>query len=243
MIPRLIDVWPKLVIVEGIMGSGKSLTTLNLADRLEASGIPAIGITEGVAPHPIRFDWDEPWNDMRPAQLAEACIAKWRAYVESALAAERISVVDGQLFHGNLTSLFLLEADVDMIAAYCRAIVAVIEPLRPLLIYFRQDDVDRAIRVIATQRGETWVDYQVDWKLESPYARRRGLAGLDGLIALYRDYRALTDQLFADLDIPKISIENSRQEWAAYDDIIDRVLMDMGAISQVPALLDSAKPA
>ena len=225
------------------MGSGKSLTTLSLADRLEASAIPAIGITEGVAPHPIRFDWDQPWNEMRPAELAEACIAKWRAYVDSALAAERISVVDGQLFHGNLTSLFLLEADVDMIAAYCRAIVAVIKPLRPLLIYFHQDDIDSAIRVVSAERGEKWVDYQINWKLESPYATRRGLAGLDGLIALYRDYRALTDQLFADLDIPKISIENSRQEWATYDGIIDRVLMDVNAISQVPALLKPAKPA
>ena len=63
-----------------------------------------------------------------------------------ALIAERISIVDGQLFHGNLTSLLLLEADVDMIAAYCREIVAVIKPLRPLLIHFHQDDVDSAIR-------------------------------------------------------------------------------------------------
>lgn len=68
----------------------------------------------------------------------------------------------------------------------------------------------------------------------TPYARRRGLAGLDGLIALYREYRALTDQLYADLDIPKISIENSRQEWAIYDDIIDRVLVNVNEISQIP---------
>jgi len=32
------SVWPRLVIVEGIMGSGKSTTTLNLAQRLETSG-------------------------------------------------------------------------------------------------------------------------------------------------------------------------------------------------------------
>jgi hypothetical protein len=106
--------------------------------------------------------------------------------------------------------------------------------LSPLLVYLRQDDVDSAIRVVSRQRGETWVNYQVNWKLESPYAKRRGLAGLDGLIALYREYRLLTDQLFADLDIPKISIENSRQEWAAYDDMIDRVLVDQHAISQMP---------
>ena len=235
MIPRLNNVWTKLVIVEGIMGSGKSLTTLNIAHRLEASGIAAIGITEGVAPHPIRFDWDVPWHEMPPAELAKSCIAKWRSYVDSSLATERVSVVDGQLFHGNLTSLLLLEADRDLMAALCRDIVAVIKPLRPLLIYFHQDDVDSAIRRIATQRGQQWVDYQVDWKLGSPYAKRRGLTGLDGLIALYREYRALTDQLFAELDIAKICIENSRQDWAAYDDIIDRALMDASTISQIPA--------
>jgi hypothetical protein len=171
---------------------------------------------------------------MPPAVLGKSCVAKWRTYVDRALAADHVSIVDGQLFHGNLTSLLLLEAGTDMIAAHCREVVAVIKPLNPLLIYFHQDDVDSAIRVVSTQRGEEWVNYQVNWKLASPYARRRGLAGRDGLVDLYRQYRALTDQLFADLDIPKISIENSRQEWAMYDDIIDRVLMDVSAISQVP---------
>jgi hypothetical protein len=232
MIPRSSHVPHKLVIFEGIMGSGKSMATLDLASRLEAAGIPAIGITEGVAPHPIRFDWDQPWSEMPPAELARSSIAKWRAYVAGARSAERISVVDGQLFHGNLTSLLLLEADIEAIAAYCREIAAVIEPLRPLLVYFHQDDLERAIRVISAERGEGWVDYQVNWKLEAPYARRRGWAGLDGLIALYRDYRALTDRLFADLDMAKISIETSRHEWATYADIIDGALMNPGGIRQ-----------
>jgi len=206
------------------MGSGKSTTTLNLAQRLETSGIPALGITEGVDPHPIRFDWDVPWSDMPPTELAQSSITKWRSYVDSSLSLDRVSIVDGQLFHGNLTSLLLLDGGTDLIGAYCRDVVGVIEPLRPLLIYLRQDDVDTAIRAISKQRGEKWVNYQVDWKLGSPYARRRGLVGLDGLIVLYREYRALTDRLFAALDIPKISIETSRHEWAKYDDIIDRAL-------------------
>jgi hypothetical protein len=231
MIPHLSNVWPRLVIVEGIMGSGKSTTTLSIVHRLEASGIAAIGITEGVDPHPIRFDWDLPWSEMPPAELAKSGVAKWRSFVASSLNVERISIVDGQLFHGGLTALLLLEADADTMATYCREIVAIIRPLRPLLIYFHQDDVESAIRLVSTQRGGQWVNYQVNWKLESPYAKRRGLAGLDGLIALYREYRALTDQLFADLDIPKIGIENSRQEWAMYDDIIDRALMNVNAIS------------
>jgi hypothetical protein len=95
-----------------------------------------------------------------------------------------------------------------------------------LLIYFRQDDVGRAIRAIAAERGDAWVRNQVDWKLASPYAVRRGLAGLEGLIELYRAYRRLTDQLYTELDIPKIGIENSEKEWAKYEETIDSILMN-----------------
>jgi hypothetical protein len=221
--------WPRLVIFEGIMGSGKTINALQLADRLNASGRSAIGITEGVNPHPIRFDWDVPWGEMPAAHLAKSAIARWRAYVDSALASETISIVDGQLFHGNLTSLFLLEANIDLIRDYMRDISTVITPLHPLLIYFHQVDIDQAIRSIAAERGSEWVRYQVEWKLESPYAKRRGLKGLDGLITLYREYRALTDELYEELTFPKLSVENTQKEWTKYDVIIDRALTNKGA--------------
>jgi hypothetical protein len=220
------NIWSRIVIVEGIMGSGKSTTVLRLADRLKASGVCVLGITEGTHPHPIRFDWDVPWADMPATQLAASAAACWRAYASSASTSEHITVVDGQLFHGNLTSLFLLDADIALIRRYLHDVVAAIKPLRPLLIYFHQDDVDRAIRTIAAERGDAWVTYQVNWKLASPYAVRRGLAGLEGLIELYRDYRQLTDRLYTDLDIPKISIENSGLDWATYEATIDSVLMN-----------------
>lgn len=222
----LCNIWSRVVIVEGIMGSGKSTTVLRIADRLKTSGVSVLGITEGASPHPIRFDWDQPWADMPAAQLAKSAAARWRAYANSASMSESITVVDGQLFHGNLTSLFLLDADMALIRGYIHDVVAAIKPLRPLLIYFHQDDVDRAIRVISAERGDAWVKYQVDWKLGSPYAVRHALAGLEGLIELYRDYRQLTDQLYKDLDIPKISIENSEREWAKYEEIIDSILMN-----------------
>jgi hypothetical protein len=231
------SVWSRLVIVEGIMGSGKSTTVLRIAERLQAAGVSALGITEGTSPHPIRFDWDVPWADMPATQLANSAVARWRAYANAAAMSERITVVDGQLFHGNLTSLFLLDADIALIRGYVQDVLTAIKPLRPLLVYLHQHDVERAIRTIAAERGDAWVTYQVEWKLASPYAVRRGLAGLEGLIALYRDYRRLTDQLYAELDVPKISIENSGQEWAAYEATIDAILMNgsFGLESQSPS--------
>ena len=65
----------------------------------------------------------------------------------------------------------------------------------------------------------------MDWKLQAPYSRRLGLAGLDGLVALYRDYRALTDDLYSSLDVPKLAIENSQQAWDTYYQQIRAELM------------------
>ena len=71
-----------------------------------------------------------------------------------------------------------------------------------------------------------WVKYQVNWKLQAPYSRRLGLEGLDGLIALYRDYRALTDELYAGVGLAKLAIENSECAWRAYCQRIMQELLD-----------------
>jgi hypothetical protein len=211
----------RLVIIEGIMGSGKSTTARWIAARLEEAGLRALAITERVEPHPVRGTdgldhWFQPWLDITPEGLVDRCIAKWRTFVAEAQTTETIYTLDGQLFHGDLTNLFLMGASPTTIATYCGTVADIARPLAPLLIYFYQADVARAIRTIAAERGEEWVKYQVDWKLQTPYSRRLGLTGLDGLVALYKDYRALTDELYSRLDLPKLAIDNSRQAWDIY---------------------------
>ena len=218
---RTMKLQTRLVIIEGIMGSGKSTTARWLAARLEAAGLRALAITERIEPHPVRGTdgldhWFQPWLDVTAEGLANRSLAKWRSFITNAQAAETIHILDGQLFHGDLTNLFLMEATPAAIAKYCESVSEIAQPLAPLLIYFYQADVERAIRTIAAERGEEWIKYQVDWKLQAPYCRRLGLRGLDGLTALYKNYRALTDELYSGLDLPKLSIDNSQQDWDAY---------------------------
>jgi hypothetical protein len=221
---------PRLVIVEGIIGSGKSTTVGYIAAKLENAGRRAQAITEMARPHPVRATdglphWYQPWIDITPAELAERSLAKWRGFVGSTQAGDTVPVLDGQLFHGDLTNLFLMDAGSTAIVDYSQALEEITRPLTPFLIYFYQQDVDQAIRAIAAKRGQEWVQYQVDWKLQAPYSRRLGLSDLDGLIALYKDYRTLTDDLYARLGIAKLAIENSAQTWAAYNERILRELL------------------
>ena len=69
--------------------------------------------------------------------------------------------------------------------------------------------------------------YQVDWKLKGPYAMRRNLVGLEGLITLYQDYRRITDALFDRLTLEKMVIENSARDWARYNQqVCERLGLD-----------------
>ncbi|MGO4392465.1 hypothetical protein AB4Z46_14055 [Variovorax sp. M-6] len=226
----------RLVIVEGIMGSGKSTTMRFIAKSLQDANRPALPVHERTDPHPVRatdeFEhWFQPWLDTTPAQLAARSAARWASLVEASLADGTIRIMDGQLFHGDLTNLFLMEADSATLSGHVRAVAKTIAPLKPLVVYFRQEDVEQALRTVCEERGADWVAYQVEWKLAAPYSTQRELMGLEGLIALYRDYRRLTDELFERLPLDKLAIENSKQDWPAYQGLI---LQALGLASVLP---------
>ena len=221
-----------LVIVEGIMGSGKSTTMRFIAKALEDAGRSALAVHERADPHPVRATdelqhWFEPWRESTAEQLASRALSRWRSFSEQVRLSPTVPVLDGQLFHGDLTNLFLMEASFDEIAAYCERLAQLIGPLHPLVVYLRQESVERAVHVVCAERGEAWVKYQVDWKLKGPYAMRRKLVGLDGLIALYQDYRRMTDALFDRLTLDKMVIENSARDWGRYNQqVLERLDLD-----------------
>ncbi|RYF82053.1 MAG: hypothetical protein EOO29_08440 [Comamonadaceae bacterium] len=212
------------------MGSGKSTSTRWLGQRLAERQVAASIQAERLFPHPLRAtdaaaDWFKPWLDTSAEQLAVRRLALWARFTDAALRDTTVHVIDGQLFHGDLTNMFLMNMQAEAIADNVRALADVIRPLNPLVIYFHQHDVDQAIRRTAAERGEELgVRYQVDWKLKFAYAQDRQLEGLAGLSALYVDYRTLTDQLFADLALDKLAIENSARDWPAYYAQIDKAL-------------------
>ncbi|KQW63727.1 hypothetical protein ASC92_23290 [Variovorax sp. Root411] len=220
------------------MGSGKSTTMRFIAKALEDANQPALAIHERSDPHPVRAtdalqNWFEPWLESTAAQLAARAISRWRLFADEVRLGTSIPVLDGQLFHGDLTNLFLMEASFDEIAAYCESLAQLIAPLHPLIVYLRQDDVERAVRTVCAERGEAWVKYQVEWKLKGPYAVRRNLVGLEGLISLYQDYRQTTDTLFERLNLEKMVIENSGRDWVRYNcQVLERLGLSNASVAK-----------
>jgi thymidylate kinase len=210
----------RLIFVEGIMGSGKSTTARWLARLIRRTGIPARPVPEA-RPHPTNVfrtlpHWKLPWLDLTPEELMTRSYANWKTFVAKALSRSQIFVFDGQLFHGDFTSLFLMGCSPEVLNQYVHTVLQLAQPLHPIIIYCYQTDVAQALDRIGAQRGQGWVESQVAWKLASPYGQQRGLAGIDGWKQLYQDYRQLTDMCSQMLTIPKIAIETSAGEWSSY---------------------------
>ena len=211
------------------MGCGKSTATRSFGELLAATGTPVAAFTEAAHPHPVRAsddlsDFFQPWAEIGADLLASRVREKWARYVQQRLNDDVFTIMDGQLFHGDLTNLFMMETAPSDLSEHMGALMQVLAPLRPVVIYFRPTDLPEAIRRVFEARGSKWETYQLGWKLSSPYAAHRQLTGLQGLTAMYADYRSLTDALFVALDCPKLAIDTSRGEWPQYYEQIREVL-------------------
>ena len=109
----------RLIVVEGIMGSGKSTTARWLARLFCRNSVLARPVPEA-RPHPTNVfrslsHWKQPWLDLSADELMTRSYANWQAFVEKALSDPRIFVFDGQLFHGDFTCLFLMNCPAEVL--------------------------------------------------------------------------------------------------------------------------------
>ena len=79
--------------------------------------------------------------------------ANWQAFIAQAFTGTHIFVFDGQLFHGDFTSLFLMECPPAALRQYVQTVLQLAGPLHPIIIYRYQDDVAQSLDRVGAQRG------------------------------------------------------------------------------------------
>lgn len=208
----------RFVFVEGLMGAGKTTLVERLVRGLREAGVPAVPVWEGPTlnqPHqPLRISPTlphpfAPWDDLTIEQYVAESVCRWQSFASTQAAESTVVVCDGLLFHGNMTDLMLMGASYRMLRGYVLDVVGMLGPLSPVVVYLRRPDVAEALHTIAGIRGKAWQDYQVEWKVNSPYGRAHELEGFAGLIQFYHAYRGICDSIFQVLPIPRLVLDHT----------------------------------
>ncbi|HEX5114689.1 MAG TPA: hypothetical protein VFW65_05775 [Pseudonocardiaceae bacterium] len=193
----------RLVLVEGIIGIGKSTTAEHIA---EATGGRAYH--EFAPDHPIRTAAVDHLRATYPSAVSQAPPGEpdgrqWRALAERCAAGHHPIVLEATFLQNSVLPAFLDGAPQADVVEHCARIERDLAPARPLLVYLRPTDVAASLANAHADRGEPWSSWNLASITDSAWARARQLTGTAALVGFWRAWEALVDELYGRYPYPK----------------------------------------
>lgn len=140
---------------------------------------------------------------------------QWSRLAERCRNGGRTVILESSFLQNSVLPAFLNGAS----AAECKDIFTGIEerlaPARPLLVHLRPTDIGAAIGRVHEARGASWAEWNTASVASFPWARSRDLHGRDAVIALYRAWQDVVDELCAGYSFPKIILSDPQDDWDA----------------------------
>jgi Adenylylsulphate kinase len=213
----------RMIMVDGLPGSGKSTIAEYVTRELEQRGIPCRLLREREPDHPLNVggEWHPSGRTTGVRMFAaytvgsfvEESLARWNAFAAEVMGSERVNILDSYPFQNSVRVLLQMDADPLTLATYRACVAEKAAGLAPVLIYLDPGDAERAMREITGQRGPAWTDYAIDVVTDCPYASSRGLRGLNGAIAILRLYKHVLDEAVARSPFPTLVLSACHHRW------------------------------
>lgn len=226
----------RLILIEGLSGAGKSTTAQRLWLNLRRQGFEARWFYEHDTTHPIWWPGEQPRiaaeGVVDPAFLHETLPARWRGLADERAAAGKVTIVEGAFFQTAIGFLLAMDLPDREIEAHVLAVGRAIAGLDPVLVYFRQRDVARALNEVFEDRWNDGYDAALIEHIGgTPYGKAHGLNDLAGLVRYYERWCELVESLYPRLDMAKVAIDRSSGDWPSRE----RQLADFLGL---PAIID-----
>jgi hypothetical protein len=204
----------KLILIEGLPGSGKSTSTQYLGTVLQRSGIACDCFQEEDDPHPI------PCLDFEIKGLPKKMVPLWKKFAEQAEQEPKVTIIESRLWQNSSLFMYMSENEVEDIVLFNQQVNQVLTRLSPVLIYLNQDKVEAALRRMAASRGEAWMQATLRETNQYQWFKSRGLHDFEGWVTFFKEWQTVAGRLYEDWPYRKIRILNPHDDWTrAYEEM------------------------
>ncbi|WP_144475313.1 hypothetical protein [Cytobacillus oceanisediminis] len=259
----------KLILVEGLPGSGKSTTAKLIHELLTENQVPAELYMEGNLDHPADYEGvayftEEEFEELLkksgslskvfqdrvtvkrgrhllpymkiknelgsgfPDELLAAISKKdvyelpmeeniavisesWEEFAKQAAAEEKVYVFECCFIQNPVTvGLVKYGASDEATIQYVKKLAEAVESLNPLLVYVKQEDIERSFRKAVTERPDDWFNGFVHYYTSQGYGLVNGLSGLEGTIDVLKARQELEYSILKNLQLTTYILNNTQ---------------------------------
>ena len=199
----------KLIIVDGIPGSGKSTLSEMISKELTKQEINNIFYHELTENHPL-FIYERKFTSFKNEGEAEyyfnRVIELFNRFVESHKNESEVIIIESVLFQDTISFAYNMGMNWLKIEELFRKLVDILRSMNPILIYFYQINVRRNWEILGKIRGVEWI------------ASLHTQEGLDEAERDWKPNQEFIKSLIEEWEIPKLIIENKDYLWEQYNE-------------------------
>jgi thymidylate kinase len=199
----------RLIIIEGIPGSGKTTTAKSILDTLTSRQVAARCFLEEETLHPLLLqgmDFSSFENEEEADQFIELLTARYRDFVQAQLNSDHeVIIIESVFFQDAISVAHLLGMDKRKLLDFSSSLQKILTPLTPSLIYYYQLDVEKQWRFICSVRGNEWGPVSLNTDEDFQQAAE-----------VWAKSQAFVRAIVDHWAIPKLIIENSDYLWGEY---------------------------
>jgi predicted kinase len=203
----------RLVLIEGLPGTGKTPAARALHAALLERGVSSVVYLEAAEDNPIAIGSiaSDLGGVIAGYPQRSDVLADWRAL--AAAPAPGVTILESRFIQNAAMFRALAGGSLLDLITGTRVIADAVRELAPLLVYLRPDDARAHIEQVLREETPQWTARVTAVWEATPWARSRGLAGHDAFVRFFEEWAPQLDALIDCAAFETVRVAAPRTAW------------------------------